>query len=332
MSQFDQSFSAGLAARHRQGRIFEFVCAASTWFALLALAVLIGGIAWQAFGWLDWQYLTSFDSRFPERAGILAGLWGSLWLILFTAIFSVPIGIGAAIYLEEYARPGLMTRIIQINLSNLAGIPSIVYGILGLTVFVKMFGAFDPPGVLDVSLGIVTLHIPLPLGRTVLAGSLTLTLLVLPVIIIASQEALRAVPPSLRHASYALGATQWQTIRNQVLPSAMPGVLTGVILALSRAVGEAAPLIMIGALTYVAFTPGDIVNPVDLVRNPQGVAEAPFGTFTAIPIQVFNWVSRPKVEYQHVAAAGSLVLLALLLLMNGTAIFIRNRFQKRIRW
>ncbi len=326
-------FESRLAARHRQGRLFGAVCMASTWFGIGVLVVLLAGVTWQAAGWLNWSFLTNFDSRHPEQAGILAGLWGSLWLILFTTLFSVPVGVGAALYLEEYESNGWLQRLIQVNLSNLAGVPSIVYGILGLTVFVRMFGVFgSQPKVVALSLGFTDLEIPLPFGRTVIAAALTLTLLILPVVIVAAQEALRAVPSSIRTASYALGATKWQTIRHQVLPAAAPGILTGVILAVSRAIGETAPLVMIGALTYVAFTPGDISSPTDIITNPAGLAEAPFDTFTALPIQIFNWVSRPKTEYQHVAAAGILVLLTVLLVLNGVAIALRHRYQKRIRW
>lgn len=333
MSNLDLVFESRLATRHRLGRVFASVCMASTWFCIGVLIVLLIGVVWQAAGWLDWGFLTNFDSRHPEQAGILAGLWGSLWLVLFTTLFSVPTGIGAALYLEEYSQDRWLRRLIQVNLSNLAGVPSIVYGILGLTVFVRMFGLFGSQSkVIEVSLVFVNLHIPLPLGRTVIAAALTLSLLILPVVIVAAQEALRAVPPSSRHASYALGATQWQTIRNQVLPVALPGILTGVILAVSRAIGETAPLVMIGALTYVAFTPGDISSPADVFTNPNGIVEAPFDTFTALPIQIFNWVSRPKTEFQHVAAAGIVVLLLVLLVTNAAAIFIRHRFQKRLRW
>lgn len=330
MNAPEQVYRSALAARHRKGRLFEVVCRGSAWFAMAVLAVLLAGIIWQAFGWLDWQFLTSFDSRHPEEAGILAPLWGTFWLMLLTTVIAVPVGVGAALYLEEYSTDNWLRRIIQVNLSNLAGVPSIVYGILGFTVFVQMFGM--EPKILEISLGFAVLEIPLPLGRSVISGALTLSLLILPVVIVASQEALRAVPPSIRHASFALGATQWQTLRYQVLPAAIPGILTGVILAISRAMGETAPLIMIGALTYVAFTPGEITSLSDLVTNPEAVAEAPLDTFTALPIQIFNWVSRPQSEYQHVAAAGILVLLAVLLLLNGVAIFIRRRYQQRSRW
>ena len=333
MNDIKKSFETRLASRHRIGLAFGTLCMVSTWLGVGVLVVLLAGVVWQAIGWLDWDFITSYDSRHPEQAGILAGLWGSLWLIIYTTLFSVPIGVGAAVYLEEFAQNNRMRRFIQVNLSNLAGVPSIVYGILGLTVFVRMFGVFGAETkVLEISLYVTNIQIPLPLGRSVIAAALTLSLLILPVVIVAAQEALRAVPDSIRQASHALGATPWQTIRHQVLPAASPGIFTGVILALSRAIGETAPLVMIGALTYVAFTPGDITSPADIVTNPRGVAEAPFDTFTALPIQVFNWVSRPKTEYQHVAAAGILVLLAVLLFMNGVAIYLRQRFQKRIRW
>lgn len=330
MSRPDELFHSRLAARHRLGLAFQIVCLLSTLVGLLFVGVLLVAIFWQAWGWIDWQFLTSFDSRIPSRSGVLAGLVGSLWLLVLTALLSVPVGVGAAIYLEEYAKPTRLTRLIQLNLSNLAGVPSIVYGILGLTVFVRMFGAQQRA--FELLLGFTTLQVHLPLGRAVISGALTLSLLVLPTIIIAAQEALRSVPPSLRHASYALGATRWQTVRHQVLPAALPGILTGIILSLSRAIGEAAPLIVIGAVTYVAFLPGRINSVHDLAERPHAMLEAPFDYFTAIPIQVYNWASQPRDEYQHVAAAGIVVLLALLLLFNGTAVFLRHRVQRKIRW
>lgn len=309
------------------------------------LLVLMSVIVLKAWGWLDWQFISSFDSRKPADAGILAGIWGSGWMLVMTVVIAVPIGVGAAVYLEEYARDNWLTRVIQLNLSNLAGVPSIVYGILGLTLFVRMFGLFDPKGPVEQWTGVpwqgITLWtqadgkpvlIPLPFGRTVISGALTLALLVLPVIIIASQEALRAVPQSLRHASFALGATRWQTIRQQVLPCALPGILTGVILSVSRAIGETAPLVMIGAMTFVYFTPGGITRPTQLFTEPAAVAQAPFDTFTVMPIQIFNWVRQSKPEFQHVAAAGILVLLALLLTLNALAIYLRYRYQKHLQW
>ena len=333
MNQVDPEYEVRLSKRHAVSRWFERACLAATLTGIVVLAVLLVAIFWQAWGWLDIQYLGSYDSRIPEKAGIFAGLWGSLWLIIFTTIFSVPIGVGAAIYLEEYATESLLTRTIRINLSNLAGVPSIVYGILGLTVFVRMFNVFGTKGkVIAFGVGAMKLEIPLPFDRSVVSGSLTLTLLILPVVIVASQEALRAVPSSIRHASLALGGTRWQTIRHQVLPASTPGILTGVILAVSRAIGETAPLVMIGALTYIAFTPGRIERVSEIVTEPQKLLAAPFDQFTALPIQIFNWVNRPKVEYEYVAAAGILVLLFVLLLMNAAAIVIRYRFQRNLRW
>ena len=345
-----------LARRHRIGKAFEWLCCGSTWFGVVVLGVLLLSVGWKAVTWptpkampanspatavaeqssmpLSHKFLTSYDSRKPREAGILSALWGSLWLIMLVALFSVPIGVGSAVYLEEYANEGRIKQIIQINLSNLAGVPSIVYGILGMTAFVKMFGLFhkEEAKSLVINLLFTTVDVPLPFDRTLISGALTLTLLVLPTVIVASQEALRAVPSSIRIASYALGATQWQTIRHQVVPAALPGIMTGVILALSRAMGEAAPLMLIGALTYVAYTPGEITNISDIFKNPHGLLDAPFDKFTALPLQIYNWINHPRAEYAHLAAAGIVVLLTILLLMNTAAILIRHRFQKQTRW
>jgi phosphate transport system permease protein len=282
-----------LARRRRAGSLFHALCTALSWLAVVLLAVLLVEVSRDGLGWLDRDFLENFPSRFPERAGIKSALLGTLWLVSFTALISIPVGIGAAVYLEEYAPRTRLGRFIELNIANLAGVPSIVYGILGLAIFVR----------------------GLALGRSVLAGSLTMSLLILPVIIIASREAIRAVPRTLRHASFALGATRWQTVRHHVLPAALPGILTGVILAISRAIGETAPLIMIGALTYVAFVP-----------------EGPLDAFTALPIQIFNWASRPQQDFHALAAAGIIVLLVVLLLMNATAITIRHRSQRNRRW
>lgn len=257
--------------------------------ALAALAALIYDVFHDGWGRLSWAFLTGFPSRFAENAGIWHALVGSVYVITLTAAFTIPTGIGAAIYLEEYSVGGKLSRLIEINISNLAGVPSIIYGLLGLGLFVRWMN----------------------LGPSVLAGALTLALLVLPVVILSTREALRAVPKSLREGSYALGATRWQTIWHQVLPSAVPGILTGLILALSRAIGETAPLITLGALTYVAFTPESIWSP-----------------FTVLPIQIFNWVSRPQAAFAENAAAGIVVLLVLLLAMNAVAIVVRDRFQR----
>ena len=258
--------------------------------ALAALATLLLDIVRDGAGRLSWAFLTNYSSRRASEAGIFPALVGSIYMIAITAAVAVPLGVGAAIHLEEYGNRGRLAKIIEINIANLAGVPSIIYGLLGLGLFVRVFG----------------------MGQSLLAGALTLALLVLPVIIISTREALRAVPGSLREASYALGATKWQTIWHQVLPSAFPGVLTGLILALSRAIGETAPLITVGALTYVSFVPTSVWSP-----------------FTALPIQVFNWVSRPQAAFAENAAAGIVVLLILLLAMNAVAIVLRDRFQRR---
>ena len=260
-----------------------------TILALLALGILIYDILRDGIGRLSWAFLTSFPSRRPEDAGIFAALAGSAFVILLTAVIAIPLGVSAAIYLEEYGGRGRTARLIEINIANLAGVPSIIYGLLGLGLFVRIMG----------------------MGRSVLAGASTLALLALPVVILATREALRAVPGTLREASYALGATKWQTVRHQVVPAAMPGILTGLILALSRSIGETAPLITIGALTYVPFAPTDIWSP-----------------FTVLPIQIFNWVSRPQAAFAQNAAAGIVVLLVLLLAMNAVAIVLRDRFQR----
>jgi phosphate transport system permease protein len=259
--------------------------------ALGSLAALIADVWRDGASRLSWSFLTGFPSRRPGEAGIFHALSGSVFVILVTGALAVPIGVASAIYLEEYGTRSWVARIIEINITNLAAVPSIIYGLLGLGLFVRAMN----------------------MGRSVLAGASTLALLVLPVVILATREALRAVPPSIREGSYALGATKWQTIWFQVLPVALPGILTGMILALSRAIGETAPLISIGALTFVAFAPDSIWSP-----------------FTVLPIQIFNWVSRPQVEFQANAAAGILVLLALLLTMNAAAIWLRDRYQKKL--
>jgi phosphate transport system permease protein len=278
-------------ARRRAGdhllRLFGLL---ATLLGLAALGALIYDVVHDGVGRLSWQFLTSYPSRRAEEAGIFAALVGSFYVILLTAAIAVPLGVAAAIHLEEYAARGRLSRLIEINIANLAGVPSIIYGLLGLGLFVRW----------------------LDMGRSVLAGAATLALLVLPVIILATREALRAVPPSLREGSYALGATKWQTIWHQVLPAAFPSILTGLILALSRAIGETAPLITIGALTYVPFAPNSIWSP-----------------FTVLPIQIFNWVSRPQAAFAENAAAGILVLLVLLLMMNATAIALRDRLQRQ---
>lgn len=274
-------------------------------------------------GW-DWAFLSRYPSTlFPEKAGILAGIWGSIWLVLLTGLIAVPLGVGAAVYLEEYASDTWVTRLIKLNLANLAGVPSIVYGILGFAVFVRFFGR-EP-----IMIGSFQL---LPFGPTLLAGACTLALLILPVIIVATQEALNSIPNSIRSASVALGATKWQTIRHQVLPAGLPGIATGVILALSRALGETAPIVVIGVLAFTRTTPGEIETPMDLVKNPGSIAEVPFDKFATLPIQIYNWVSDSRPEFAAQSARGILVLLVVLLLINSVAIFVRNRYQENLKW
>ena len=292
MSTAALHFRRRLSARKATAHGFMLLCLLATALSVAALAVLLVQVFHQGVGRLSWDFINSFPSRHPEQAGIRAALWGTAWMMAFTALFAIPIGIGAAIYLEEYAPRNWLSRVIQINIANLAGVPSIIYGILGLALFVRA----------------------MELGRTIIAAALTMALLVLPTVIIASQEALRAVPGSVREGAYALGASRWQVVSRQVLPAALPGVLTGIILALSRAIGETAPLIMIGALLFVPFTPS-----------------SPFDSFTALPIQIFNWASRPQAGFQKDAAAGIIVLLVLLLAMNAVAIILRNHFQRRTR-
>ena len=276
--------------RRRLGAAFAVLCGLATAIGVLALVVLLADVLIDGLPRLDGAFLTSFASRFPERAGVRAALAGSVWLLVLTAIFAFPVSVAAAVYLEEYAHKGWITKAIQTNIANLAGVPSIVYGILGLALFVRALG-FD---------------------RSILSGALTLTLLVMPVIIMAAQEAIRAVPPTIREAAYGLGATRWQVVSHQVLPMAFPGILTGTILALSRAVGETAPLILVGAVGFVAFTPQGVMDP-----------------FTVLPLQIYSWISRPQDEFRDLAAAGIIVLLLLLLTMNAVAIILRNRAQAR---
>lgn len=279
-----------VAWRRRLDRAFEGAALAVLVLALAALAALVWDIVADGAGRVSWDFITSFPSRRPEQAGIWHALTGSIFLMVVTALIAVPIGIGGAIYLEEYGRRGFLARLIELNITNLAAVPSIIYGLLGLALFVRAMG----------------------MGRSVLAGASTLALLVLPVVILSTREALRAVPGSLREGSYALGATKWQTIWYQVLPVAFPGILTGLILALSRAVGETAPLITIGAVAFVAFVPDSLSSP-----------------FTVLPIQIFNWVSRPQTAFHENAAGGIVVLVALLVSMNTAAIWLRDRYQAR---
>ena len=293
-------------ARSITGRLFLVVTLGCTLVGVLALAILLYQVFESGFTRLDAAFLTDLPSRFADRAGFKVGIVGSIWVIGLTGVICIPIGIGAAIYLELYAPRNWATKLIQLNIANLAGVPSIIYGILGLALFVRFAD----------------------LGRSVAAGGLTMALLVLPIVIIASQEALRAVPSSLRDGALALGATRWQTIRGQILPVALPGMMTGVILALSRAMGETAPLIMIGAFQYVPFTPGEGRS----WYTPGYFLDGLNSSFTVMPVQVYSWASRPQADFQATAAAGIIVLLVILLTLNSVAIVIRNRYQRKVRW
>lgn len=279
-----------LKPRKVKNELYKNLFLLVTSLLLVVLAVLFWRILSQGLPYLDWQFLNSLPSRKPEQAGIYTALNGTIWLMAVVAPVTMILGVGAAIYLEEYAKKNKFNSFIQINISNLAGVPSVVYGLLGLTIFVRA----------------------LALGTSVLAAGLTMSLLVLPVIIVSSQEAIRAVPNKLREASYAMGATKWTTIRKVVLPASLPGILTGAILALSRAIGETAPLVVIGIPLFLASLPTTV-----------------FDSFTALPMQIYNWTSRPQAEFQALAAAGIIVLLAMLIIMNSIAIIIRNKFSKR---
>ena len=284
---------SNVAARKSRANVVQGLLFVVTALAIVILAVLIWDIASSGARWLSLDLLTNTPSRKPEDAGLRPALLGTLWVIGLTALFAFPVGVGAAVYLEEYAPNNRWTRLLKTNIANLAGIPSIVYGLLGLGVFVSL----------------------LALGRTVISGALTMALLILPVIIIASQEAIRAVPPSLRQAAFALGATRWQVARDHVIPAAMPGILTGIILSISRAMGETAPLLVVGAAAYVTF-------------NPTGLTSK----YTALPMQIYEWARRPQQEFQDLAAAAIIILLVLLLMLNATAIYLRQRFAKNVKW
>jgi len=273
--------------------VFKYFGIACTLFGLVVLAIFLGDILLKGIHRIDWDFLTNLPSRKAAQAGILPAWTGTAWILGLTSIIAIPIGICAGIYLQEYRTKNRLAYIIELNIANLAGVPSIIYGLLGLQIFVRLF----------------------QFGGSLLAGSFTLALLILPVIIVATREALKAVPDSLREASFGMGATKWQTVRYQVLPAAAGGILTGIILALSRAVGETAPLIVIGALAYVPF-----------------VADNPMDEFTVLPIQIFNWVSRPQAEFMVNSAAAIIILLAITFVMNGIAVYLRNRWQKKISW
>lgn len=292
----NRNFDLSIDKRYNLDKIFTIATWVATIFGLVVLAILLIDILVDGLGRLNWSFLTSFSSRRASSSGILAPLVGTIWLLVITALISFPLGVGAGIFLEEYAEDSWFTQLIEINIANLAAVPSIIYGLLGLQIFVRVME-------------------PITQGRSVLAGALTLSLLILPIIIITTREALRAVPDSLRQAGFALGANRWQIIREQIFPIALPGILTGTILALSRAIGETAPLIVIGAVGFITFLPE---------LSLKGLQSS----FTALPIQIFDWVSRPQTDFHQNAAAGIIVLMIVLLLMNSTAIYLRNKFQQ----
>jgi len=273
-------------------QLFKFWGIACTLAGLVLLVIFIGGILVDGLSRIDWAFITDLPSRKAEKSGIWTPLMGSVWVLILTALISFPISVAAGVYLEEYAKKNRLSALLEINISNLAGVPSIIYGLLGLEVFVRIMN----------------------LGASVLAGALTLSLLILPIIIVATREAIKAVPNSIREASYALGASKWQTIWNQVLPASSGGILTGVILALSRAIGETAPLIVVGALAYVPFAP-----------------KGPLDQFSVLPIQIFNWISRPQQGFIDNAAAAIIILLFITFIMNGIAVYFRNKWQKKLQ-
>jgi phosphate transport system permease protein len=276
-----------------QDGIFKYTAMAFTGIGVLVLSMLLYNVFSNGLSRIDWDFLTSFPSRRAANAGIFAAWTGTLWIMVLTALIAFPIGVGAGIYMEEYNNKSKLSNIIEINISNLAGVPSIIYGLLGLEVFARTLG----------------------LGGSVLTGALTLSLLILPIIIVSTRESLKTVPYSIREASYALGASKWQTIWEQVLPASLPGIVTGSILAISRAIGETAPLVVIGALTFVSFVPTGITD-----------------EFTVLPIQIFNWVSRPQAEFTQNAAAAIIILLSITFMMNGIAVYLRYRWQKKVKW
>lgn len=274
-------------------KAFRWLGITTTISCILILVIFIGFIIYQGASRLSWEFLMGLPSRFAEQSGIYTAWIGTLWVLVLTTVISFPLGVGAGIYLESYGKENKLNKLLEINIANLAGVPSIIYGLLGLEAFVRI----------------------MKMGNSILAGALTLALLILPIIIVSTREAIRAVPSSIRDASNALGASKWQTIWHQVLPASFGGILTGVILALSRAVGETAPLIVVGALAYVPFAP-----------------QGPLDEFTVLPIQIFNWVTRPQHDFVINAAAAIIVLLFITFLMNGIAVYLRNRWQNKMNW
>ncbi|MEM9415927.1 MAG: PstA family ABC transporter permease [Planctomycetota bacterium] len=306
--------------RQRTEQAFKAVCLVALVVTFGVLLTLLASVAWMGVKYLDFGFLTGLPSRHPEKAGVMPALMGTLWACLICALTAIPIGVATAVLLEEYRPKNSLGRwlmdVLQLNITNLAGVPSIVYGVLGLTVFVYVFqtaATASGPDAWSLSIGSPSgwFYLQLPMGRSVLAGGLTLALVIMPVIITAASEAIRAVPSSLKQASLALGATRWQTIRRVVLPKALPGIATGSILAMSRAIGEAAPVLMISGAVFLTFAPRNLMD-----------------KFTVMPLQIYSWVGKPQEEFHQVAATGIVVLLAVLLLFNGTAVLIRQRAQR----
>lgn len=288
-----EEFQRRLVKRRRFDRIFHLLIIGASFLGVAVLAVLLMSVIQKGLPWLSSNFFNGFTSHFPEKAGIKAALAGSVWVAALTALFTFPLGVATAVFLEEYAPKNSFMHLIDLNIANLAGVPSIVYGILGLAVFVNW----------------------LALGRSILAGALTMTLMSLPVVITSSREAIKSVPVSLRHASFGLGATRWQTVRRVVLPAALPGIMTGTILSMSRAVGETAPLLVVGVLSFVHATPS-----------------GPLDSFTVLPIQIYDWTRLPQEDYKGLAAAAILVLMVALLSVNAVAVWLRSRSEKRARY
>lgn len=274
-------------------KAFKWVGISASLFGIIVLGIFISFILYTGLDRLSLDFMMSLPSRFAEKAGIYTAWIGSLWILVLTTLIAFPVGVGAGIYLEEYGKNNKLSTLLEVNIANLAGVPSVIYGLLGLGIFVRL----------------------MDLGSSIIAGALTLSLLILPIIIVATREAIRAVPSSIRQASEGLGATKWQTIWYQILPASFGGILTGVILAISRAVGETAPLLVVGALAYVPFAPRGVLD-----------------EFTVLPIQIFNWVSRPQQEFIINSAAAIIVLLSITLIMNGIAVYLRHRWQEKMKW
>ncbi len=301
-----QEIRALIAAHKRWDVIFSVIGMVALMIGVLTFAALFIEMIINGAARLSWDFFTHFPSRKPEQAGILSAWVGSTLVMIVTALAAVPLGVGAGVYLEEYARKNWVTDLIEINVTNLAGIPSIVYGLLALGLFIYQFG----------------------LGQSILTAGLTLALLILPVVIVATREAIRSIPSAIREGAYALGATKWQTTSDHILPYSMPGIMTGVIIGMARAIGETAPVITIGALTFIAFLP-----PPPFTDEPPFLSfEWIMSPFTVMPIQMFNWTSRPEAAFHHNAAAAGLVLVVMTLSMNALAIYLRYRLRKNIKW